>query len=70
MDELIHAITNLSAPAMPVYMTTNNRIDSVVWLSDDIAKPSDDAIKAEMDRLLKLVPISELREQRNALLAS
>ena len=54
------ALLNLAPGAQ---FTVNG--DEVIWLDENIAKPSDEDIQAEADRLSAEYPLKELRRIRN-----
>ena len=61
---LFQALFNL-APGAQFTVSGN----TVTWLDENIAKPSDEDIQTEIARLEAEYPLNELREKRNSLIA-
>lgn len=61
---IAEAIYNLAPTA--VWSMTNDSYDELVWLSDDVAKPSKDAVLAEVARLQAEYDAKEYQRQRAA----
>ena len=59
---IAEAIYNLAPTA--VWSMTNDSYDELVWLSDDVAKPSKDAVLAELARLQAEYETKEYQRQR------
>ena len=62
-----HAINNLAPGAE--WILDNDSYEELVWLSDDIEKPTLEALVAETERLAAKYPWDRFRKERNELLA-